>query len=227
MATHRTLRSFSKALATQSQQGPAIARLRVGTVTAISGGTVTLKLSGDDGSGTIQTLEADGSVKTTALGGSGTAVAGVSRYDTYIPTVGDVVDVLQVGGTLRVLGQLSTTDDLSWKALTLAGGFVSRGIGLAPPGYWRDPTSVVHLRGGLTGPATAITANTTIFTLPAGYRPPYDAVFNLMCSANTNATVTQSTQLYVTASTGVCQLRPPYPAASTWVSLEGVTFRTS
>lgn len=42
-----------------------------------------------------------------------------------------------------------------------------------PAGYYIDPNGVVHMRGTI-GSGTAATA---AFTLPAGYRPPYDYVF--------------------------------------------------
>ena len=59
--------------------------LRVAQVTAVTGLTVTLVLGGD----------------------TANPIAGVPRYIHYTPTVGDVVDVIQVGGSLRVLGRLA------------------------------------------------------------------------------------------------------------------------
>lgn len=44
------------------------------------------------------------------------------------------------------------------------------------PGYWKDPTGTVHLRGA----ASAGVVGSAMFTLPAGYRPPLSEIFAVL-----------------------------------------------
>lgn len=58
-----------------------------------------------------------------------------------------------------------------WHAATLLNGWSDYGGIFAPAGYYKDGLGVVHIRGLIAGGTT--TASTVLFTLPAGYCPPY------------------------------------------------------
>lgn len=58
----------------------------------------------------------------------------------------------------------------AWIAPTLGGGFANNGGGAQVAGYFKDANGIVHLRGVLAN-AAGCASGTTIFTLPAGYRP--------------------------------------------------------
>jgi hypothetical protein len=75
-----------------------------------------------------------------------------------------------------------TITGAAWTAPTLAGTWVNFNSGYSPAGYYKDPMGFVHLRGLVVSG----TANTTIFTLPVGSRPPY--INNLIASVNGAAT---------------------------------------
>lgn len=106
---------------------------------------------------------------------------------------------------------LMTPED--WTAATLAGAWVND-AGKAPAAYYKDRAGTVHLRGRVkTGGA----APTTIFTLPAGYRPEYDADF--MCVANDAVS-----RVTINATTGVVSQET---GSDTWLSLHGISFRAA
>lgn len=66
----------------------------------------------------------------------------------------------------------SVTIQEDWTAAMLASGW-SQGTGVnfavTPVSFYKDPLGRVHIQGTVIG----TTINTTIFTLPTGYRPPY------------------------------------------------------
>lgn len=55
----------------------------------------------------------------------------------------------------------------AWITPTLVNSWKNYGSGFEAVAYLKDPLGFVHLKGVVTGGAT----NTTIFTLPAGFRP--------------------------------------------------------
>lgn len=98
----------------------------------------------------------------------------------------------------------------AWQAVTYQNSWVTYDVTYPPAGYYKDSLGVVHLRGMVKSG----TINTSIFTLPVGYRPAFRLLFvNISASAlgrldiNTSGTVVQVT------------------GTNTWVSLEGIAFR--
>jgi hypothetical protein len=57
----------------------------------------------------------------------------------------------------------------AWIAPTLLNSWTNFGGGYQTVGYLKDPMGFVHLKGVLLGGSGA--SNTTVFTLPTGYRP--------------------------------------------------------
>lgn len=57
----------------------------------------------------------------------------------------------------------------TWNVPTLLNGWVNYGSGQALVAYYKDETGCVHIKG-LVKEGTAV-SNTTLFVLPAGYRP--------------------------------------------------------
>jgi len=64
-------------------------------------------------------------------------------------------------------------------------GWVNYGSGLAPAGFYKDPTGLVHLRGTMASGTIAA----AMFTLPVGYRPAYNLIFQGTTAGGTGARV--------------------------------------
>jgi hypothetical protein len=92
-----------------------------------------------------------------------------------------------------------------------AGAWANYGTTRAPAGFRKDITGRVYLRGAVA--LGVIT--TTAFTLPTGYRPPYDVAF---------AVASNSAFGYVYVNT-VGNVTPQV-GSNVWVSLDGISFTT-
>jgi hypothetical protein len=79
----------------------------------------------------------------------------------------DVIKGTFKAALIVLLRSLSLLPD-SWTAPTLGGGWSNYGSGYSTAGYYKDPFGTVHLKGVIAG---GTTTNTTVYTLPAGYRP--------------------------------------------------------
>jgi hypothetical protein len=88
-----------------------------------------------------------------------------------------------------------------------------------PAMYWKDTTGVVHLQGLVRGGAL----DTTIFTLPEGYRPLDGLIF--IAPAHTGAAYGYA-RIDVEGSGTVSHYGIPSALthASAWLSLSGITF---
>lgn len=96
---------------------------------------------------------------------------------------------------------------------TLQNSWVNYGAAYQGAGYWKDKCGVVHLCGLIKSGTT--TAETVIFTLPAGYRPAISEKFfavslNAICVIDVYATGN------VAIKTG---------ANAGWLSLSGISFK--
>jgi hypothetical protein len=90
-------------------------------------------------------------------------------------------------------------------------GWTNYGGGYATAGFFKDPHSIVHLRGLVkSGSLTA-----AIFALPAGYRPAYDALIPVTANGAFGDLVIRAATGAVTHNDG----------STVWFSLEGVNFR--
>lgn len=127
------------------------------------------------------------------------------RYLVYIDDAGPTVwDAPGYGAAWRTIGE---TD-----APAFQNGWVNYGSGYAAVAYSRDSYGIVRLRGAVKSG----TVSTTIFTLPAGWRP------------SNGSTVRAQFPVPSTASTGNVQIDNTgavlAPPANTFVPLTGITF---
>ncbi len=79
--------------------------------------------------------------------------------------------------------------------------------------YYRDPYGTVHLRGVALRCGGA---SDPIVALPAGYRPEFEEVFGVLTSLGFDRVDVESS--------GAVQMNAT-PPASTWVALDGISFR--
>jgi hypothetical protein len=84
------------------------------------------------------------------------------------------------------------------------------GSGYEVPSYWKDSASVVHLQGLMTGGTIPAVA----FTLPPGYRPLGQLIFDVQSNS-------ALARVDVFPSGGV----QPQSGAAAWVNLSGISFR--
>lgn len=110
--------------------------------------------------------------------------------------------------TIAVLPKSAGSLTPTWYAPTLLNSWANSGGANRVAGYCKDAMGIVHLRGVLTGG----TNGTTIFTLPAGYRPASTEFFAVVANASFAPVVIQSD--------GTVMLT----AGSPTLSLCGITF---
>ncbi|GMA64767.1 hypothetical protein NZD89_05245 [Alicyclobacillus fastidiosus] len=126
------------------------------------------------------------------------------EFDIYTPVV--MSSNLTVGGTISRQDGAS-----SYQTPTFQNGFTNYGSGYRNVQYYKDAMGIVHLTGlGRIG-----TAGSTIFTLPAGFRPSATLVFTTMSSG--------AIQRIDIASSGTVTLNGG-GAFGNWVSLDGISF---
>ena len=83
--------------------------------------------------------------------------------------------------------------------------------------YWKDAFGVVHLEGHLNAAAAT---NGTIFTLPAGFRPPADLHFTV------SNNVSGADRITISASSGNVSYNGTIGSANN-IALDGITFRNT
>lgn len=103
------------------------------------------------------------------VGGADTATS-ATTIATYAPVVGDVVSVLEQGADRLVLGPTGST---VWSAPgSFSNSWVDFGAGTRTTRYRR-----IGDRVEIEGLVKSGTLNATVFTLPAGFRPPLNLHF--------------------------------------------------
>ncbi|NEP94495.1 hypothetical protein, partial [Okeania sp. SIO2F5] len=136
---------------------------------------------------------------------------GVEQTALVIRGTGNVgIGTKNPSAKLVVTGGETTLQQESWKTPTLQNGWVNYGRGYNSAGYFKDSLGIVHLKGLVKNG----TAN-TIFTLPVGYRPAAQELHSVATSPNAMARVD-------ILSNGTVQR---ISGSSTWISLDGITFR--
>jgi hypothetical protein len=98
-------------------------------------------------------------------------------------------------------------------APTLAGAWVNFGGSYATAGYARDPLGFVWLRGVIKNGAVPL----TVFTLPVGYRPALDEIFNGIEGTNGSCRIDVTQGGAVIVQTG----------NNAYISLSGIRFRVA
>jgi hypothetical protein len=103
-------------------------------------------------------------------------------------------------------------------------GWVNFGGGNGTARFWRDPLGVVHLAGIVKNPSAV--AN-TIFTLPEGYRPVSNGQTFGLFLPDAAAGAFGLVNVQPTATGGTVSFGGPGAAATTYVSLDGISFRAT
>lgn len=103
----------------------------------------------------------------------------------------------------------------AWQTPTLLNGWVAYGSPYAPAAYYLGPEGKVHLRGLVKSG----TPGSTIFTLPAGYRPETKLLVATVGSAGSGDVV--MTVIINTDGTVVSN----HSSANTYVTLDNISFR--
>lgn len=155
----------------------------------------------------------DTSPLSVALGGSDVPLEGVKAVDASVLDEGDIVSVLTWARDVLILGRLGDGVQPAWTAATLLHGWANFGAGNADAQFYKDSLGVVRLRGVIKSGTT--TPGTTIFTLPAGYRPVVNNP--VACTANG-----AHCELTINASGNVDTAAG---ASAVYTSLAGITFR--
>lgn len=131
-------------LANQTQKTAGIPNgMRTATVVAITGGKVTISLSG------------------------GTFSSGVGVISSYAPRIGDIVAVFRQDASWTILGSLTAAN--GWQRMSALGyqnGWVDRGTGF-PIGQWRIAGSEVQLVGQITIASAPTSPSTIVTGMPA------------------------------------------------------------
>ncbi|MFN9674805.1 MAG: hypothetical protein ACK552_20475 [Microcystis sp.] len=99
----------------------------------------------------------------------------------------------------------------AWIVPAFMNGWINFDTTHNPAGYFKDSLGIVHLRGLVKNG----TNNTTIFTLPVGYRPSNQELQAVQTNLNTIGRVDILADGQVTVVSG----------SNGWVSLDGITFR--
>ena len=132
----------------------------------------------------------------------------IERSD-IIKDIGQLISRVQKLETQVLLNRKYFSTEPTWTAPTMGNSWVNFGAPYQVAGYTLTPGSEVKLRGVIKSG----TVNTTIFTLPAGYRPASDRIFSVISNAAVGVLVIQSDG-DVILTTG----------NNTYASLDGVSF---
>lgn len=120
---------------------------------------------------------------------------------------------------LTIADELAITREPKFREIGATGqpGFtnswVNYGSGWQNAGFWRDPLGNVRLRGLIKSG----TVGSAAFTLPPGFRPFISETFGTISNAAIGKVDVQTDGTVV----------PTTPSSNVYVSLSGITFRTS
>lgn len=120
-------------------------------------------------------------------------------------------------GILNVTSSLGSIAHSAVSAPTFTNGWVNFGSGFRAAGFWKDQFGIVHLEGLIHSGTVSTTSTGIAFTLPLGYRPSAD----VFCVTLSNDALGQVR----VGADGTVGILPP--SNNTWVSLDGITFRTN
>lgn len=118
----------------------------------------------------------------------------------------------------RTVREFTFTPPSRWVDATLVNSWVGD-PSFATPGFWRDDEGVVYLRGNVSGG----TYGTTIFTLPAGFRPTAFRAFAVAqgCALYEPVGTLNITSAGVVSAPVVTSVQS---GVSSYLSLDGVSF---
>ncbi len=115
------------------------------------------------------------------------------------------------GAKLEVKGGVTILEQEAWQTPAFQNGWVNFSTSYNTAGYFKDSQGVVHLKGLVKSGK----ASTTIFTLPAGYRPAGRELHVVCTSPDVSGRVDVYTDGQVHMNAG----------SVSWISLDGITFR--
>lgn len=121
-------------------------------------------------------------------------------------------------GTIREVSpnnNTTVTSDVTWSSFSMQSGWTDYGSGYNPNGYRRTKDGVVTLRG-LIRKSSAMSGGEIIATLPVGYRPAEQLIFQTSTSPNAASRVDVYTNGNIAAW-----------GDPNWLSLEGINFLAS
>lgn len=135
--------------------------------TPFTGQTYTVAISSDiyyyvNQNGVVASSAVANNATAPALPASNTFLAKVVSNATAITGIVDLRNLTPLVGTTP-----------AWITPTLAGAWTNYGAPFGTPGYMKDALGFVHLKGLVKSGAVG----STIFTLPAGYRPAEQLIF--------------------------------------------------
>ncbi|MFT6145902.1 MAG: hypothetical protein ACJAV2_003792, partial [Myxococcota bacterium] len=107
---------------------------------------------------------------------------------------------------------------LQWTVPTYKNGWVAYNNGYATPGYTRDSSGIVRLRGMIRSGSNA--EGVEVFTLPAGMHPQGRRLFSCSTDSSVAGVSAEHVRCDVLADGRVLL----YGASTAWVSLDGVSF---
>jgi hypothetical protein len=113
---------------------------------------------------------------------------------------------------------------MAWTAPTLLNGWTNFGSGNATAAYMIDAMGFVHVRGVITGGTP--TDGTTLFTLPAGFRPPANVSCNAINAGNHSSIridigSTGDVKLYGMGGAGIPDMNFSFSVATTLAPMNG------
>jgi len=161
-------------------------------LTTLDGSRVALELQspvhsgGADNSGLILASGSDGLPNVTRATLYGDIIRlseqdAVNGFDVTLDATGiDIAGVLKFGNFFAAGPSFFAAGEEGWIAPTLLNSWVDYAAGWTAAGYRLDPDGYVTIRGLVKNG----TLNTTIFTLPVGYRPPAHELFEVGMNAN-------------------------------------------
>jgi hypothetical protein len=169
--------------------------------------------------GVVQTVQTGAGVYTCTirLGGSAVDIPGVPCLNSYVPKVGDIIEVIRDGPQLLIVGKIGSE---YWHEIGGPGepafqnGWVNLGGEWDTAGYFKDAFGIVHLKGLVK--SGVVGEGTHVFTLPIGFRLPASQLF---ITFNDNG----QSRLNVKPDGGVSWSGG---AGNAYSSLSGVSFRT-
>ncbi len=150
-------------------------------------------------------------IATGLLSGSGTVNQASNPVDwTKLKTVpAGFADGVDDGLTTAQVNALLTPP--AFTAPTLLNSWANYGSGYSTAGYYKDAMGIVHLRG------VVASGSSTIFTLPAGYRPEFNGMFSTVTGLLNLGRIDVMSNGNVVFVAG----------SNIYASLDGITFRAA
>jgi hypothetical protein len=137
-----------------------------------------------------------------------------------MPSGGVGIGTYDPGAKLEVKGGQTKLEQEAWQTPTFQNGWVNYDNVYNSAGYFKDSLGIVHLRGLVRNG----TSNTTIFILPAGYRPSNRELLTVQTYTTATGTANNTTGRVDILTDGQVLI---VFGSNGWLSLDGLTFRSA